>query len=749
MGIGDYSLGKLSLILLVTIVFRIQTYAGEGEEYSIIEKDHKKGLVNKKGRVLIPAEYDDLGWTNGGTRLLENVIGFKKDGLWGILNTKNEKVTEPVYISLTRFNDNWIVASKKLSYNSSVVYGVINAKGNAEIAFQFHRLRIHNNQLIASVHKNENFLYGILDDKAKPVISIKYDRIEIISENLYEVTSNDVVAVFNGDGDNLTGFSLDSIKALEHNYVLTFKNGKRGLIVNSGGFMVDPEYKDIRIENGQVKAQKFHEWHAFDNTNKLLISYAYDDIVPKGKEIYKVTVGEAQALIHQSDSLLTSFSNFEIQEQFGEWISVKQNGKSGVLHFDGEMFLEPIYDSVRFVQQVFIVKYKRQGKRGWSMVNSYGEVITDQVYDKMDWLGDSYFKVKRDNYWGVINSLGKEIIYCKYDSIVQYTQGKLLVEFLGEDGILNLDGNWEILPQHKDIEIVDPMRYLIRSPYGSYVAYYPETKDFTAEYFLYKHGERYLEKTLDLKFGLLDEEGERVIKPEFDEISPLQEDSIYYAKSEKGYSFITKSGKILNANDDRFEAINEMTEEFIGVKIDNRWGFVDVNGKLRVSNQYENIGPYNEGLAPIKILGRWGYINKREDIIIQPAYDTVYTFIGGICEVVKKGKFGLINAKGNITLDCEYDNLWRLKTGGFLTRNDEKFGLVSSEGRLLILPRFHQMIDLDNGFVIASRKGKYGIMSNDGVSIIPMIYEKLKYDHHNDVYLAATSSEWIDIEIPE
>lgn len=740
---------ELLLIFLAFFMLQTPIFAEEEEEeYSIIEKDHKKGLVNKKGRVLIPPEYEDLGWTSGGAKLLENVIGFKKDGLWGILNTKNEKITEPVYTSLTRFNENWIVASKKLPYNSSIVYGVINAKGNAEIAFHYHSLLVHNDQLIASIHENENYLYGILDDKAKPVIPIKYDRIEIITEKLYEVTLNDFVAVFNNDGENLTDFSLDSVKTFENKFVLTFRNGKRGLIASDGGFTIEPEYKNISIENGKVKAQKYREWHAFDNKNQLLATYAYDDIVPKGKEIYKVVVGEAQALIHQSDSLLTSFANFEIQEQYGEYISVKMNGKSGMLHMGGNMFLEPKYDSIRFVQHIFIVKYKRDGKRGWSLINSFGDVITDQVYTEMDWLGDSYFKAKRDNYWGVINSLGKEIIFCKYDSIVQYSEGKMLVKFMGDDGILNLDGNWEILPQDKDIEIVDPMRYLIRSPYGSYVAYYPDTKDFTAEYFLYKHGDRYLEKTLDLKFGLLDEEGRRVINPEFDEISELQEDSIYYAKSEKGYSFITKSGQIMNANDDRFEAIHEMAEEFIGVKIDGQWGFVDINGKLRISNQYENIGQYNEGLAPIKILGRWGYINKREDLIVQPRYDTVYHFQGGVCEVVRKGKYGIINSKGQITLECEYDSLYRLNTGGFITSKENRKGLVSDSGRLLILPRFDDIVDLDNGFVIASRKGRYGLMSNDGVSIIPMIYENLKYDSYNNVYLAATSSEWVDIEVP-
>ena len=745
MRIRFFSVRYLYLIIIVLFWNSFQILAKEGEEYSIIEKDHKKGLVNKKGRVLIPPEYEDLGWTNGGTQLLENVLGFKKDGFWGILNTKNERVTEPIYTSLTRFNEDWIIASKKLPYNSDIVFGVVNAKGNAEIEFQYHSLKVNHGQLIASINKDDKYLYGILDNRAKPVLQINYNRIIPLSDTYYEVTLNDETAVFNAEGKNLSGFQLDSVRVIDDDKIQTFKNGKTGMITNHGSVIIQPVYKSLIVEDGKVRAQKFREWLAFDSGNAQLSSYQYDNIAPLGKELYKVAVSEAEALIHMKDSLLTPFSNLEILDQYDEWISIKKEDKCGVLHFNGEIFLEPYYDSVKYFKNIFVVKYKRDGKRGWSMVNLRGDVVTDQVYDQIEWLGDSYFKALRDDHWGVVNSLGKEIIFCKYDSIVQYTQGKLLVKFLGEDGILKLDGNWEIFPQKKDIEIVDPMRYLIRSPFGSYVAYYPDTKDFTAEYFLYKHGEKYIEKTLDLKFGLLDEEGQRVIRPEFDEISKLQEDSIYYARSEKGYSFITKSGSIMNANDNRFEDINDMSEEFIGVKIDGRWGFVDINGKLRIANQYDNVGPYNEGLAPIKILGRWGYIDKREDIIVQPAFDTVYHFKGGLCEVIKRGKYGLIDSTGAITIECEYDELVKLKGGGYLSKKDDKYGLISAEGRLLILPRFEDVKDLDNGFVIASRKGKYGLMSNEGVSIIPMIYDELKYDRYNDVYLAAKSSEWIEL----
>ena len=726
---------------------QVQAFGGGGEEYEIIEKGHKKGLAIKNGRVVIPPEYEDLGWTNGSTMLLENVIGFRKGGLWGILNTKNEKVTEPIYTSLTRFNDEWIVASKKLPYNASIVHGVINARGNAEIAFQYHSLTVHNEQLIATEYRDNSYFYGVLDDKARPVISVKYERIRPVSGHYYEVSNGDYVAVFNEEGENLTGFDLDSIQAIDQNYMLTYQNGKTGLLGRQGELIIPPTYKSIVIDDEGIRAERFREWIMFNHSNDQLGSFFYDEIMPSGQSLYKVSVGGAEALIDSADSLLTPFSNIEILEQYDEWISIRKDSKYGVLHLDVEGFLEPVYDSVRYVNKQFIVKHKKDGKRGWSLVDNTGKLITDQVYDAFEWLGDAYYQAKRDNFWGVINDRGQEIIYCKYDSILQYTEGKLLVEFLGEDGILNLDGDWEILPQQREIEIVDPVRYLVRSPYGSFVAYYPETIDFRAEFFLYKLGDRYLEKTLDEQYGLRDEKGVRIIKPVFTEISELQEDSIYFAKSGSGYSFITKSGQIMVSNDDRFEEINGMSEEFIGVKIDGRWGFVDINGKLRIANQYDNIGPYNEGLAPIKILGRWGYIDKREDIMVQPAYDTVYSFQNGLCEVVKKGKYGLINASGHITLDCEYDQMKRVKTGGFLTGRNNKYGLASEEGRLLILPRFDEVKDLDNGFVIASRKGRYGLLSNKGVNIIPMIYEEIKYDPYNDVYLAAKAPVWVRLDI--
>jgi len=85
-----------SLLFLVFSNSHAESVFFEGEEYAVFEQNQLKGLADKKGHVVIPPEYEDLGWTTGEIYLLENVIGFKKNGLWGLVNLKNEQITEPL-----------------------------------------------------------------------------------------------------------------------------------------------------------------------------------------------------------------------------------------------------------------------------------------------------------------------------------------------------------------------------------------------------------------------------------------------------------------------------------------------------------------------------------------------------------------------------------------------------------------------------------------------------------------------------
>lgn len=81
------------------------------EHFTIVEKNHKKGLFDENGKVIIPVAYEDLGWSYGLPQVFHKVIGYREGSLWGLIGIKNKKVCEPRYLTLVPFEDKLIIAA--------------------------------------------------------------------------------------------------------------------------------------------------------------------------------------------------------------------------------------------------------------------------------------------------------------------------------------------------------------------------------------------------------------------------------------------------------------------------------------------------------------------------------------------------------------------------------------------------------------------------------------------------------------
>lgn len=46
------------------------------------------------------------------------------------------------------------------------------------------------------------------------------------------------------------------------------------------------------------------------------------------------------------------------------------------------------------------------------------------------------------------------------------------------------------------------------------------------------------------------------------------------------------------------------------IKVQGRWGFIDMNGKLAIAPQFENAWDFSDGIAPVLTKGRWGYVDR-------------------------------------------------------------------------------------------------------------------------------------------
>ena len=67
-------------------------------------------------------------------------------------------------------------------------------------------------------------------------------------------------------------------------------------------------------------------------------------------------------------------------------------------------------------------------------------------------------------------------------------------------------------------------------------------------------------------------------------------------------------------------------------KINEKWGFVDKDGNLKVQNEYDMVTEFNEyGFAGIKKDWKWGSINSDGKVVQEPTYKISWTspkFIG-------------------------------------------------------------------------------------------------------------------------
>ncbi len=732
------------LFFLIAILSTASPYASG--QYSIVEEGGKKGLSNRKGEIIIPVIHDNLGWTNGEDGVVDDVIGYQKNGLWGLVNMKNERVIDPEYFELYPFDDTNLICSRKYFGDLTPQFGVINTKAKLIIPFKYDHIEKNRDRLIVRTKERNQIKYGLIDIDSKGYLSLNYKRINPLNDLLYAATE-DLFSfrVFDKNGRLLIQDSFDSVGSFQGGYARIFKSGMVGLIDEMGKIVVQPVYQEVEISEGQIKAKPFSSWKLYDHHYQLRGEYHYNEMMPFEKWVYKVKTNNTEALINIGNERLTDFKDFNFLQLKDTLVSYSYRGKQGVINLDGEEIIKAEYDSIFLDNPNILLYTKTTSRKGWRLADINGKILNQDAFDKIERLTESLFKVKKKQYWGLLKNDGTEHVLCKYDSIEQSFEGRLKVHFFGENGIMAEEGEWLLLPQKQEIELLPGNRYLIRSIYGSKVGVFDQDTLFTTDYFLYPHGEYFLEKNLDKLLGIISPKGKHICSTMYNEISLVQEDSMFLARKDSAWTFFTKSGKVLNRMDPRFEVVFPMKEDFIGVKIDGKFGFVDPNGDLRIANRYDSVDNFNEGLAPMLIRGKWGFLNKREHIVIQPRYSDAKGFDHGIFVVGQAGKYGIIDKTGNIIVRVEYDRIEKLPGGNFMTQLDDKLGLIDDYGKTLILPRFHQLEDLDNGFVIVARKGKYGLITASGLDVIPMTYDDLIYDSINDLYLAKTESDWIVI----
>lgn len=677
--------------------------AGTLEDYFIFLENDKKGIRDADHHVVVPAMYDDLGWSVGAFQPMEEVVGYKEDGLWGLMTLKNKKISAPLYQNLYPLSKNQIVASKPNGHQE--IYGIIDMDGQTLLNFEYSWFSPFNNLLVASKSVDSQLKYGIMNRSFNEVLPFKYTEIKMLN-NQFAVIRQDQLL---------------------------------GLVSASGQVVVEPKYHELKVDKDGFMGRFFTNFEIRDYQNELIGQYQGIDLRTAGQGVILASGSNQSQILNPNGQLVKSFRQTEVSNFEGNKAVIKQRGLFGIIDADGNEVLAPTKKSA-WISGGFIGIQEIDGN--WKLFDIDLKPISSRDYQEILPATEGLFPVKRLDSWGYIDEKGQEIIPPQYQEAGSFIGGSADARYMGSWGVIDLRGNWLIRPRYELLEKLDGRTYIFQNgtKYGIVNTAHQEVYQCTNPLVATQTGA--IEKSPDQKYGLISPEGEKMLSLQYHRIVPFEEDPSYYLfEDDQGLGLFNISKRSF-FSDTVIQEMRTLDEGFIGVRINNQYGLIDLNGKLRIANRYEDIGVFSEEMLPVKIRGKWGFVDKLERLKVQPLYHTADGYSNGVAVVSRNDKYGLLNKDGKVILSLEYDRIERLPEGLFVCYRGQQAGLADASGKMLIYPRYSGIEILENGNLVVSRNGRLGLVNSNGRTLIPAAYDEIVYDPHNNLYLLAKQFSW-------
>lgn len=677
--------------------------------FTPFEENGKVGLKNEQGQIVIPAQYESIGWSNGEFSLIGNVTGYRSKGLWGLINTQNNKVTKAEYEDLSPGQGEIVVARKKLPGTVTVRSGCINLSGKQIIPFSYDGIRITSFRAIVYTRNGSQFKHGLIDLENKVLIPLSFRNIYPLGSLRFGVENfNGKTAIFSEDGKQLSDFLIDSLSSFKKDYAIIYQNQQQGLIDRNGEIKLQPTFNAVKInEDGSVSTRLSNEWILLDGQNKPLRQTNADSIIVLGKNLLKINAGAKCQLSNEGFKPVSTEWFSKVGDFTNGKASFFREGRCGLINMRGEILIKPLYNSLS-VDRDAVIAQLTSDKR-FVLLDSTGTSLTSHSYEIIQPFNGKFYPVRNRGFWGGLSSSGKEVIACTHDSIGQVLDERIVVKFKGKYGVINLNEDWILTPQAGKIQLINSDRYIVDNGKTKFLkSYKGEIIYFSDNPLSYKNG--YLvESLMSGSFLKIDMQG--LIAERFD----------------------------------RPESIEELFEESEGlraIKKDSRYGFVDNRGRLRIANRYENVKSFRDGLAPVMIRGKWGFINHADQIAVQPIYEHVEQFQNGFAIVKQKDLYGVIDGSGKLLLPIRYEAIEILSDKRIKVKQNGMWGLSENNGKILLHPKFETLTPLKNGYAIISQRNKYGVVTLEGMSTIPQVYDGISYDPIHDVFMAMKRTGW-------
>ncbi len=169
-------------------------------------------------------------------------------------------------------------------------------------------------------------------------------------------------------------------------------------------------------------------------------------------------------------------------------------------------------------------------------------------------------------------------------------------------------------------------------------------------------------------------------------------------------------------------------QSYYPVKINQKWGLMDISGQLVVSPQYEVIGaPEKFGYILMQQAGKIGVLDNNGEVLIRAKYDEVKILGAHFISVTESGIQKIINSKGNTVLsDQNYEQLKVIHPDYLTFSKNGLLGCVKADGQLVTPPKYTSIQLHKTNYFKVQNGTQYGLLQLNGQAIVPTQCEEIR-----------------------
>jgi hypothetical protein len=457
-------------------------YYSPAQEVYVAIEEGKYGY-QKDNAWVVPAKYDlvtelegTVGRVNLGATSDESEMMYK-GGKWGLVDIKGKELVPPTYELIMPFHK----GTALVNVGGEATYSYCDGECEESIYFGC-----------------TGGTWGLIDETGKVVLETTYDRIIPFGDNFLAGKGEEFNLVDATGKPVYEGTFAISVEELESDFVPTWytvkfttarQDGKMGVLTPEGKWLIKPEYNSVvytdqaavtPFTEGFVVVQVGEKWGAVNEGGTLVIPAVYDAMRNFVGGLSAVMSNGRWGFIDKTNNKIVEPTYAAVRDFQGDVAIVQreENAPELVIDQKGTVVIEAdpttVYSYEGFIDGVCVLL---TGDAGYSAINSSGKILfaKGSLNEVKLQKGGVFYAVKNGK-WAMVSREGVMLTGFDYNWIEAYTGQELIRcnkggepyydEMTGEE--LSYGGLWGMVDKKGTIRI--PLKFADLEPFSEGLA---------------------------------------------------------------------------------------------------------------------------------------------------------------------------------------------------------------------------------------------------------------------------------------